>query len=415
MYGDAARVAKSNSLEVVAVGALLSRVRTWACKFVAAVFVKSAEAHRGDTWQEIWRVLVWSFHRIFDGRHPMRDHNDAPWPPGSFGDAHKGKPLSADGFFGVVWRLGGDMDWYFKRLRMRLAPAANLPCAWCDGGRPPNPPFLDARLAAQWVHTCKTPPAPRPSDHLVWDIPGVTLFAATIDPMHSGDLGIASHSIGNVFHSIVFGGDLVGTVAAREEIVWDRVKDIYGQLRTPVRLTSFGRWLWTNIDRPHQEFPFLGGKASESRHLVRVAMQLCHEFNSGSPRDTARLRAGVNLARYYDTLANAGYHLSTAEHAAAVDSMFAFMDAYQRLAADAASRGIMAWNMVNKHHYMCHQALQSKYLNPDATWTFPYEDLMGRMKRVAMMSKAGMNLAKVSSTVLTKYRHVLYLALEATK
>ena len=414
LYGDAARFSNMNALEVVAFSALLSRVSTWASKFVIAVFVKSAEAIRGgDTWQQIWRVLLWSLRALMDGKHPHLDHNDQPWAPGSYGERMQGQPFSDEGYFGSVFRIAGDLDWYQKRLGMRVAPAAHLPCAWCNGGRPPHPPFLDLRLGADWVDTCVVAPAPRPSDHLIWDIPGVTLFATTIDPMHSADLGAAAHFIAGVFHTLVYYGDLAGTLAEREEAVWDRIQEIYKAQGTPTRLTNFGRWLWVDVDSPHTKFPFLGAKASECRHLVRVAMQLCSDFNSGSPRDAARLRAAVHLARYYDVLSNAGYHLTEAEHRAATKSLFTFMDAYQRLAADAAARGILCWNVVNKFHMLCHQVFQAKYLNPEATWTFPYEDLMGRMKRVAMMSKSGMNLAKVPTTVLTKYRHVLYLASSA--
>ena len=155
----------------------------------------------------------------------------------------------------------------------------------------------------------------------------------------------------------------------------------------------------------------LSAKASERRHLVPVVVNLCSDSNSGRPRDEARLEAVVHLARYCDVLRTAGFFLTDVEHTRAVDSLFRFMDRYQRLAAEAASRGALCWNVVNKHHLMCHQALEAKYLNPECTWTFPYEDLMGRMKRVGMASKSGMRLAKVPGTICIKYKQVLYLAL----
>ena len=38
--------------------------------YVLAVFVKSAEAHRGNTWGAIWEVLAWSFERLYNNEHP---------------------------------------------------------------------------------------------------------------------------------------------------------------------------------------------------------------------------------------------------------------------------------------------------------------------------------------------------------
>ena len=100
----------------------------------------------------------------------------------------------------------------------------------------------------------------------------------------------------------------------------------------------------------------------------------------GHPRDLARLEAAVNLARYYDVLRTSGYFLTNDEHKRAMESLFRFNDKYQRLAAESASRGVLCWNVVNKFHMMCHQAMEARFLNPECTWTFPDEDLMGRMK-----------------------------------
>ena len=325
----------------------------------------------------------------------------------------KGAPLSPHGYFGVVYRLAADLEWFQKRLGMRFAPAANLPCPFCDGGRPPNPAFLDLRRTAEWLATCKTFPAAEPSDHAVWSLAGVCLFCATIDPMHSGDLGIVAHFVGSCFHTFLYEGPLAGTIREREELLSDMINETYQSLGTTSRLTNFGRWLWADASAPHQQFPVLTAKAAECRHLVRVVARLCERLHGGSPRGAARLKAAGHLESYYEILAKSGYFLKAEEHEAAKAHMFDFMDQYQRLALEAASRNCLAWNVVNKHHMMARQALQSKRLNPEATWAFPYEDLMGRMKRVAMASKAGIRLAKAPRTIMLKYKHVLHLALES--
>ena len=80
--------------------------------------------------------------------------------------------------------------------------------------------------------------------------------------------------------------------------------------------------------------------------------------------------------------------------------------------ATESGRTPLAWPLVNKHHMACHLALTAKFLNPETCWTYPYEDLMGRMKKVAMSSKSSMRVTHVPRTVMQKYRVVLHLSLE---
>ena len=189
LYGDAARFARTDSLEIVAFSFLLSREATWAQRLVTAGFVKSAEWGR-DTWYRIWDVMVWSFNALYEGRHPPQMHDGADWPVGSYGAAVAGRPLSSGGLFAVVHRVVGDLDYFHKRLGLRVAPNGNRPCEWCDAGRnAPHPPFLHLQPHAAWIATVHTPPAARPSDHPIWGIVGLGKFSVGLDLMHTFDLG----------------------------------------------------------------------------------------------------------------------------------------------------------------------------------------------------------------------------------
>ena len=61
---------------------------------------------------------------------------------------------------------------------------------------------------------------------------------------------------------------------------------------------------------------------------------------------------------------------------------------------------------------MIHMMLSGKYLNPNLTWCYGFEDLIGRMKKIAMASKSGLKTAQVSRTLFLKYRKVLNLAMK---
>eukprot|EP00969_Alexandrium_andersonii_P274594 12136279-Alexandrium_andersonii.AAC.1 len=102
LYGDGARFARKDSLEIAAMAFLMSRGSTWTSKLVSACFVHSAEDGHA-TWDAIWKVLAWSLEWTFKGQHPPTDHLGQPWAPGSYGAkmAAKGS-LSEAGYFGCL-------------------------------------------------------------------------------------------------------------------------------------------------------------------------------------------------------------------------------------------------------------------------------------------------------------------------
>ena len=263
LYGDGARFAKHDSLEIACMSFLLSKESTWSSKMVMAAFVSSAEWGE-DTWQCIWRVLAWSLGCVFAGKHPLRDHMGREWPVDSVESRLAGTPLSQDGFFGVVHRYTGDLDWYAKRLRLAVAPGANKPCCWCQGARPGHgPPFLDLRRTAAWIGT---PALPLPAN-AAFDVPGATVFGISHDEMHTMDLGVLAHFEASCIHTMVFEGGLPGTIDERGQHIWQRIQHWYNRLKTPTRLTRLKRSFWSSSP---DNFPCMTTKAAENRHLPKA-------------------------------------------------------------------------------------------------------------------------------------------------
>ena len=412
LYGDGARFARVDSLEIIAWSMLLSKECTWAKRFVSAAFVKSAEWGK-ETWKTIWEVLAWSFAAIFRGRHPELDHRGDPWHPDSYGSRHAGQPLSRAGYFGVVQRVCGDLDWYQKRLGMRVAPAGNLPCAWCDGGRPPaHPPFLHLQPSAAWIQTVHVPPAPAPSSHPIWTIPGVSKFTVALDLMHCLDLGVLSHFLGSSLHTLLYDNDMRGTLVEREAELWTRVRGCYAENAVPTRVSSLTRSRWCDADAPHTAPPVLKFKAAETRYLLLPVLDLCERYGRGTPRDDARLIAAEHMVRLLGAFNREGTFLSDASHRAVMEHMWGFFEAYHALNADAAGRDLKVWHLVNKFHMLVHLCYSSRFLNPVLLWTYGYEDLVGRMKRIAMASKSGLKTCMLSSSIFLKYRKVVDVALK---
>ena len=313
----------------------------------------------------------------------------------------------------MVHRVCGDLDWLQKRLKLRVAPGANLPCEWCDGGRPPHPPFLHLQPHAAWVGTCHSPPTlGPPSNHRIFTIAGVTKFSIGLDSMHTMDLGVHAHFLGSCFHSMLYRGTLRGSLATREATMWAFLRAQYAIWKTPTRLSYLQRSLWTDVRAPHVDPPIMTTKAAENRQLVRPMVSMCQHYNTGSNRDNARLRAAVALARFQDILNNGGTFLTDDEHRLLMAEAWSFGHFYHQLNAHATNLDIKDFHIVNKFHFMLHLAMQAKHINPHLLWTYGYEDLVGRMKRLAMASKASLKPHLLTKTIFLKYRKVLSLTLE---
>ena len=70
-----------------------------------------------DTDHEFWQILAWSVTALWKGKWPTHDHNG-----NRIRSSSAGRPLCGEGrnhFFGFPFIVRGDLDWFFKRLRVR--------------------------------------------------------------------------------------------------------------------------------------------------------------------------------------------------------------------------------------------------------------------------------------------------------
>ena len=76
---------------------------------------------------------------MYNGTWPAADHNGNDFSPLSAEGQLAGGEL-ADGFFGVIWGLKGDLKFFHECLGMQCVTAGS-PCDWCpchrnEGGDP---------------------------------------------------------------------------------------------------------------------------------------------------------------------------------------------------------------------------------------------------------------------------------------
>jgi hypothetical protein len=415
LHGDGASFSNSESLETASFGALLHKGSTWSSKYVCATWVSSAAVPGGGgTWDQIWAVLVWSFNAMRAGRHPATNHLGAVWPRLSFGARMAGKELTPGGHVGVVHAITGDMAWLAERLRItRFNPGSTEPCELCCCNRTTTP-FKDLTAAATWRATVKLPPQPLSSTAPMWNILGVTIFTVRLDAMHVLDLGVLQHFAGSFFFELIYDAEVAGaSLQERMQNLWLQVRDLYVHHQTSARLSRLRIRDFCNPGSPHQDFPHLRGiKAAPARGLLPVIASLCERYCDHSPAKICRQRCASNLVEFYKVLYGAGPVLTDVEVTAAQNHFQTAMDAYFRLSANAASiQHRPLYNIVNKMHFGLEIARQTRWLNPTYCWTYGWEDLVGRVKNVAVRSKDGTGPLKVPGRFFHKYRRVLHVNL----
>ena len=337
------------------------------------------------------------------GHPPLQDYGGKAWAPGSFGDARKGRPLTTAGHFGVIYRLLGDLDWMHNHFKCRLAAGANLPCCFDDGNRG-DMPFLDLRPGAAWTTTLKTPPCPAP-DHPVFTVPGASLFCVSIDEMHTVDLGVLQELAGSILWTLVYDNPtLEGNAEKKLDIVWGRIRALYEEQRTQTRMANLTLQMFCNPKAYSVQFPSLSAHAAETRALFPILAQICSDCNVARVQDVTRLKCAVLFMRLNTIMRGAGMFLSEETHKKVMETCWEALAAYMSLSQYYASKGFKVYNVVNKHHMLVHICLQSRHINPKVLTCYSYEDLVGRMQRVAMKCTTGLSLLKLSATLMTKYQ-----------
>ena len=281
-YGDGTRHTQRESIEFVAWSFLLARrasATSWATRYIAASWAKTAEEGRG-TWEQIWRVLVWSFDALWRGFYPALDHRGDVFPEGSWASLRAGQPLTAEGHFGVIHRVCGDLAWFNHSLWIKpFAPGAERMCTFCAAGRRVHP-FKDYSPKASWRDTLFRPPQPPPSEHPLFTLKGVGLFTLALDPMHVLDLGIFQHVIGNALFMLSF--DSVGarwgqTPKDRLAAIWRRIQELYRRDHTSTRLSNLDLPFICNPNGPHAHYPHFRARAAETRCLLTIVGEIVRE------------------------------------------------------------------------------------------------------------------------------------------
>ena len=201
-----------------------------------------------------------------------------------------------------------------------------------------------------------------------------------IDVLHTIDLGVAAHIVGNVLFIFgilrcAYGGK---TYAQRAENLADALSAWYSRTKCSSRLQGK---LTLERMRPKGEWPKLRGKGAAIRHMAKFALELVLEHAQDTPYDRLVRDVVGLLVAFYDILESESQFLSAAAKDKLPKIGQKLAECYGRLAKISFDSGDRLWKLSPKLHLAEH-LLEYQCLfagNPRFYWCYADEDLVGLM------------------------------------
>ena len=360
------------------------------------------------TLDAVFRVFAWSVNVMLEGTWPAEN-----W----FGrkEAMGGKQL-ADGWSGALCQVRGDWAFYAEVFRFPQWNSVDRMCWLCRASSTARHlSWTDARPGAGWRAT-------RWSHEAYIDflrnagivipvlllcIVGFRLECVMVDTLHTVDLGVASHAIGNTMWHFavklrVFGG------ATQEAAIAALNKHPDGWYKTSFSSSSSASKIQGKVTveriRTSKSWPKLKAKAAATRHLAKYALYLVQTF--GRPEDRAILAVCQLLVEFYQLINDEPLFMSASGKAriATVGQKFAII--YSSLSQQSLEAGERMWKLMPKLHMFVHlcewQAGESG--NPRSYWTYADEDLVGLLVEVAQSC----HTRTMAPSALFKWMHVYF-------
>ena len=233
-----------------------------------------------------------------------------------------------------------------------------------------------------------------------------------VDVLHTIDLGLSSHVVGNVIWWLaivcsVFGGT---TQAEKMALCHAHMKKWYRSTKCPHRLR--GKLTVERVRTTAAQWPQLSAKAASTRCLAPYALHLMQKFGVFDGPDVYRRRhdtlaLGVCqlLVRFYHILQDEANFISEVSRAELPGLANQLMSFYSQLADMGFTGNYKLWKASPKMHLFMHLCLHQAIFNgnPRYYWTYGDEDLVGRLISIA----EGLHPSTFSVSILMKWVHAV--------
>lgn len=447
LHGDGVSVSGrgrswSRSVDVYSWQSMLASGETLCTNFL--IYILYAQLISKESLNRFWKVLTWSLYWLFIGRWPRRDVDGNEWPAGSADHERAGKHL-AEGFYGVVFTIRGDLEHMAKGFGMPWPHAAS-PCALCKGNSS-DTPWTDPAPCALWRATTwdnMTWQANHPHGHPMFtQVPGVGITSFVPDVMHVFHLGIYQYLFGSVLKYLVYEA-MVGSRNHNLQQLWGMIQDGYKAQCVDEGLCKFSQSHRYVVFAPHHcvnhhqhvqvfqtkykynelsmsmfvgtDFPKLKGKAAEIRGLTYPLCKIVETLLGDSQLHRWMKKVMLAATQIEQILHR---HKDDVKLPVAVATEFrcacdALVTINTALGKHFHERGELYFHHTIKFHYAQHIGSISMYMNPRIAWCYSGEDLMQRVRLIVESCFHGTKQALVPPKVLQKYARGLSLKLGGT-
>ena len=321
-----------------------------------------------------------------------------------------GTPL-AGGYFGVLWSVLGDLDYFHAILELPHFGRATNMCCLCQATKTGPMTWCNYRPDAAWRTTCWTAAQWRAwegrSKSPLFNLSYTSCMTVSLDYLHVKYLGCDMYSFGSVLE-LLCRSILPGSPEANLSLVWARLQSAYNRLRTP--LQSRYRYLTKLSMFIRSGYSKLRGKGSEVRHLGRalcLVFQECHNEHLEVHREIL-LMLQLNAEMENILEANKDHYAFPGPEAArfttACDSMLVLQS---KIARAFAESGVQLFDLTSKTHLLQHLGMLARAISPRVTWCFAGEDFQKKAQQMAQAAVRGLKPSSVMVKIARKYRLAL--------
>ena len=216
---------------------------------------------------------------------------------------------------------------------------------------------------------------------------------------------------GNVLHLLCY-DVLPGSPAANMLYVWKEIDRLYGDRQPPSQFPHLDLKSFCDPAKPHADFPLLGGKGAQIRHLVPILAMIWRQHMRDDERDDKHVEKVIDhLVSFYQCLATTDrrgqhpFHLPRSIANQILKHVEQLLMHYCLLAEHSLEQepATFRWNIVPTHHYFWHLGMQAADLNPRMSWCYANEDFVGKISTIGMSCRHGQVAANRSKSLMAKY------------
>ena len=371
--------------------------------FLIALLFQIVERSDGLTSRQLWTVMSWSFHWMYQGVWPDYDWTGRQYSQeDGLSYIRRGQPL-AFFFFGVVWVMRADLDYVHNSFKLG---AKNETCHLCQCNQV-TIPYTDCDYDACWKSTIWSGAghaAANPYRHIaLQSIPGVSITSFTPDILHIKHLGVDMAYVGAVLQILL---DTINPGNENDSLasLWAEIQASYKARKTVNRLNVLTK---TMIKGYSKTYPALSARGLQIRDLIPTAKDVwvktmdqtnqTHRIITRGLEATWAMEEVLTRCREQFALPAEEAEIFHKECHIYLGCITAGIRAYHPRRA--------YFNFTTKAHILLHLAIAARYCNPSFGSCYDGEIMMGVVRRLIQGTARGSKPLTVANAALERYIH----------